>query len=58
MSIKIALREPVLDTGSYGEETISVELGLHLQNVQHILVGNVSQSSSSAKLLEGWDHLV
>ena len=53
-----ALREPVPDTGSSGEETLRVEIGLRLRNVQHILVGGVSQSSSSAKLLEGWDHLV
>ena len=53
-----ALREPVPDTDSYGEETLRVELGLCFWNVQHILVGHARQSNSSAKLFEGWDHLV
>ena len=53
-----ALRQPVPYAFSSGEETQRVELGLRLWNVQHILVGDASQSSSSAKLFEGYDHLV
>ena len=58
MSGKQLCGSPFLDSGNSGEEALQVELGIRRRNVQYILVGDFSQSSSSAKLLEGWDHLV
>ena len=52
------LREPVPDTGCPGEKTLRVELGLRLRNVQDIRMWSARQSSTSAKLFEGWDHLM
>ena len=50
---EIARRGYVPANGSSGDGTLRVELGLRLLNIQNILVGDASQSSSSAKHFEG-----
>jgi len=50
------MSEPVPDIGSTGKETLRMELLHSLWDVQHILLGDASQSSSSAKLFESWDY--
>merc|ERR1711973_306610 len=52
-----ALKEPIPDTRCPGEKTLRMEIGLRLRNVQDILMGAASQSSTSDKLFEGWNHL-